>query len=99
MSYNNIEGHKGFVKGMAPWNKGKKFTNSDRGKQNKSNICKDTFIYNNGEVEIRLRIGEEIPEGFVKGRIITEERHKQLSEMYKKINEEKWRKWREEHNG
>lgn len=91
MTNNNEKGHKGFVKGKAPWNKGISYKNTDRAKQSKSRITKGTFIYNNGEVEIRLRLGQEIPEGFVKGRLISEERHKELSERYKEINKRRWK--------
>lgn len=98
---NTQKGKKGFVKGASPWNKGKKmpYEITDMARQNKSNICRNTVIYNNGEREIRLLYGEEIPEGFVKGRLISDEGRKNLSESYTRINEIRWGNKERDDNG
>lgn len=72
-------------------------TFSEETLQKRSKINKDKKVYNNGERNIFLRIGQEIPEGFVEGVLITESDRRSRSERMKKINEEKWEKWRKEH--
>lgn len=71
--------------------KGKKF--SDQALQDRSKINKDKIVYNNGEHNVFLHIGEEIPEGYVEGRYVSEEEHEKLSNIYKEINDRRW------HNG
>lgn len=75
--------------------KGKPF--SDQALQDRSSINKGKIVYNNGERNIFLMIGQEIPEGFVEGVLITEEDRQGRRERMNKINDEKWSKWRNEH--
>ena len=70
---------------------------TEQGLQNRSRINKEKKVYNNGERNIFLMIGQEIPEGFVEGVLITESDRQSRSERMKKINEKKWAKWRAEH--
>ena len=72
-------------------------TFSEESLQKRSKINKDKKVYNNGERNIFLRIGQEIPEGFVEGVLITELDRQSRSERMKKLNKEKWEKWRQEH--
>lgn len=72
-------------------------TFSEETLQKRSKINKDKKVYNNGERNIFLMIGQEIPEGFVEGVLITESDRQSRSERMKRINEEKWKKWRQEH--
>lgn len=72
-------------------------TFSEETLQKRSKINKGKKVYNNGERNIFLMIGQEIPEGFVEGVLITESDRQSRSERMKKINEEKWEKWRQEH--
>lgn len=72
-------------------------TFSEETLQKRSKINKDKKVYNNGERNIFLMIGQEIPEGFVEGVLITESDRQSRSERMKKINEEKWERWRQEH--
>lgn len=72
-------------------------TFSEETLQKRSKINKDKKVYNNGERNIFLMIGQEIPEGFVEGVLITESDRQSRSERMKKINEEKWKSWRQEH--
>lgn len=72
-------------------------TFSEESLQKRSKINKDKKVYNNGERNIFLMIGQEIPEGFVEGVLITESDRQSRSERMKKINKEKWEKWRQEH--
>ena len=72
-------------------------TFSEETLQKRSKINKDKKVYNNGERNIFLRIGQEIPEGFVEGVLITELDRQGRSERMKKVNEEKWKRWRQEH--
>ena len=48
--------------------------------------------YNNGEKEILLRVGEEIPEGFVPGRcyVVSEYQKERMREGTKKYLEKRW---------
>lgn len=72
-------------------------TFSEEALQKRSKINKDKKVYNNGERNIFLMIGQEIPEGFVEGVLITESDRLSRSERMKKVNKEKWEKWRQEH--
>ena len=72
-------------------------TFSEESLQKRSKINKDKKVYNNGERNIFLMIGQEIPEGFVEGVLITESDRQSRSERMKKINKEKWDRWRQEH--
>lgn len=72
-------------------------TFSEETLQKRSKINKDKKVYNNGERNIFLMIGQEIPEGFVEGVLITESDRQSRSERMKKINKEKWERWRQEH--
>lgn len=72
-------------------------TFSEETLQKRSKINKDKKVYNNGERNVFLRIGQEIPEGFVEGVLITELDRQGRSERMKKVNKEKWEKWRREH--
>lgn len=72
-------------------------TFSEETLQKRSKINKDKKVYNNGERNIFLMIGQEIPEGFVEGVLITESDRQSRSERMKKLNEEKWERWRQEH--
>lgn len=72
-------------------------TFSEESLQKRSKINKDKKVYNNGERNIFLRIGQVIPEGFVEGVLITELDRQGRSERMKKVNKEKWEKWRREH--
>lgn len=72
-------------------------TFSEESLQKRSKINKDKKVYNNGERNIFLMIGQEIPEGFVEGVLITESDRQSRSERMKKLNKEKWEKWRQEH--
>ena len=72
-------------------------TFSEESLQKRSKINKEKKVYNNGERNIFLMIGQEIPEGFVEGVLITESDRQSRSERMKKINKEKWEKWRQEH--
>lgn len=72
-------------------------TFSEETLQKRSKINKDKKVYNNGERNIFLRIGQVIPEGFVEGVLITDSDRQGRSERMKKVNEEKWEKWRREH--
>lgn len=72
-------------------------TFSEETLQKRSKINKDKKVYNNGERNIFLRIGQVIPEGFVEGVLITEPDRQGRSERMKKVNKEKWEKWRREH--
>lgn len=72
-------------------------TFSEESLQKRSKINKDKKVYNNGERNIFLMIGQEIPEGFVEGVLITESDRQSRSERMKKINKEKWERWRQEH--
>lgn len=72
---------------------------SEQGLQNRSNINKDKKIYNNGKTNIFLRIGQEIPEGFVEGFLITEEDREKRHNRMVNLNKEKWDKWRIENGG
>ena len=73
-------------------------TFSEETLQKRSKINKDKKVYNNGERNIFLMIGQEIPEGFVEGVLITESDRQSRSERMKKINKEKWERWRQEHD-
>lgn len=72
-------------------------TFSEESLQKRSKINKEKKVYNNGERNIFLMIGQEIPEGFVEGVLITESDRQSRSERMKKLNKEKWEKWRQEH--
>ena len=72
-------------------------TFSEETLQKRSKINKEKKVYNNGERNIFLRIGQEIPEGFVEGVLITDSDRQGRSERMKKVNKEKWEKWRREH--
>ena len=72
-------------------------TFSEESLQKRSKINKDKKVYNNGERNIFLMIGQEIPEGFVEGVLITESDRQSRSERMKKLNKEKWDRWRQEH--
>lgn len=72
-------------------------TFSEETLQKRSKINKDKKVYNNGERNIFLMIGQEIPEGFVEGVLITESDRQSRSERMKKLNKEKWDRWRQEH--
>ena len=72
-------------------------TFSEETLQKRSKINKEKKVYNNGERNIFLRIGQEIPEGFVEGVLITESDRQSRSERMKKLNKEKWERWRQEH--
>lgn len=72
-------------------------TFSEESLQKRSKINKDKKVYNNGERNIFLRIGQVIPEGFVEGVLITDSDRQGRSERMKKVNKEKWEKWRREH--
>ena len=72
-------------------------TFSEESLQKRSKINKEKKVYNNGERNIFLRIGQEIPEGFVEGVLITESDRQSRSERMKKLNKEKWERWRQEH--
>ena len=72
-------------------------TFSEESLQKRSKINKDKKVYNNGERNIFLMIGQEIPEGFVEGVLITESDRQSRSERMKKLNKEKWERWRQEH--
>lgn len=72
-------------------------TFSEETLQKRSKINKDKKVYNNGERNIFLRIGQVIPEGFVEGVLITDSDRQGRSERMKKVNKEKWEKWRREH--
>ena len=72
-------------------------TFSEETLQKRSKINKDKKVYNNGERNVFLRIGQEIPEGFVEGVLITDVDRQGRSERMKKVNEEKWKRWRQEH--
>ena len=72
-------------------------TFSEESLQKRSKINKDKKVYNNGERNIFLMIGQEIPEGFVEGVLITDSDRQSRSERMKKINKEKWEKWRQDH--
>ena len=72
-------------------------TFSEETLQKRSKINKDKKVYNNGERNVFLMIGQEIPDGFVEGVLITESDRQSRSERMKRFNEEKWKKWRLEH--
>lgn len=72
-------------------------TFSEESLQKRSKINKDKKVYNNGERNIFLMIGQEIPEGFVEGVLITDPDRQSRSERMKKLNKEKWERWRQEH--
>lgn len=72
-------------------------TFSEETLQKRSKINKDKKVYNNGERNVFLRIGQVIPEGFVEGVLITDSDRQGRSERMKKVNKEKWEKWRREH--
>ena len=72
-------------------------TFSEESLQKRSKINKEKKVYNNGERNIFLRIGQEIPEGFVEGVLITESDRQSRSERMKKLNKEKWERWRQEY--
>lgn len=72
-------------------------TFSEETLQKRSKINKDKKVYNNGERNVFLMIGQEIPEGFVEGVLITESDRQSRSERMKKLNKEKWERWRQEH--
>ena len=72
-------------------------TFSEESLQKRSKINKEKKVYNNGERNIFLMIGQEIPEGFVEGVLITESDRQSRSERMKKLNKEKWERWRQEH--
>lgn len=72
-------------------------TFSEESLQKRSKINKDKKVYNNGERNIFLMIGQEIPEGFVEGVLITESDRQSRSERMKKLNKEKWERWGQEH--
>lgn len=72
-------------------------TFSEETLQKRSKINKDKKVYNNGERNIFLMIGQEIPEGFVEGVLITDSDRQSRSERMKKLNKEKWERWRQEH--
>lgn len=72
-------------------------TFSEESLQKRSKINKDKKVYNNGERNVFLMIGQEIPEGFVEGVLITESDRQSRSERMKKLNKEKWYRWRQEH--
>lgn len=72
-------------------------TFSEETLQKRSKINKDKKVYNNGERNIFLMIGQEIPEGFVEGVLITDSDRQSRSERMKKLNKEKWDRWRQEH--
>ena len=67
-------------------------TFSEETLQKRSKINKDKKVYNNGERNVFLMIGQEIPDGFVEGVLITESDRQSRSERMKKLNEEKWKK-------
>ena len=89
---NAIKGKKGFIKGAAPWSKGLKmpYEITDQNRQNKSLINKGKTIFNNGKRNIFLMFGEDIPDGFVRGMLITDEDRSRRSERMRKINQERW---------
>ena len=72
---------------------------TEQGLQNRSRINKEKKVYNNGERNIFLRIGQEIPEGFVEGFLISDEDREKRHNRMVELNEKKWAKWRSEHNG
>ena len=73
-------------------------TFSEQGLQNRSRINKEKKVYNNGERNIFLRIGQEIPEEFVEGFLISDEDREKRHNRMVELNEKKWAKWRLEHN-
>lgn len=70
---------------------------SEQGLQNRVNINKDKKVYNNGERNIYLMIGQEIPEGFVEGFLISDEDRERRHNQMVELNKKKWDKWRQEH--
>lgn len=70
---------------------------TEQGLQNRSRINKEKKVYNNGERNIFLRIGQEIPEGFVEGLLISDEDREKRHNRMVELNEKKWAKWRLEH--
>lgn len=74
-------------------------TFSEETLQKRFKINKDKKVYNNGERNIFLMIGQEVPDGFVEGVLITESDRQSRSERMKKLNKEKWERWRQEHGG
>lgn len=72
---------------------------SEQGLQNRSNINKGKKIYNNGERNIFLMIGQEIPEGYVEGFLISDEERERRHNQMVELNEKKWNEWRLKHNG
>lgn len=74
-------------------------TFSEETLQKRSKINKDKKVYNNGERNIFLMIGQEIPEGFVEGFLITEEERERRHNRMVNLNKEKWDKWRIENGG
>ena len=95
MKKNVMKGHKGFIPGMEPWNKGlhNYYETSCSTKQKKHDNKIGTKAYNNGERNIFLHPGEEIPEGFVPGLYLTEETRKKRSAIAKEVDDKRW------HNG
>ena len=73
------------------------FKLSDETKQRISNARKDKVWYNNGERIIPLRIGQEIPKGFVKGIVRTEEERARRSARCRARNLKRWALWRAKH--
>jgi hypothetical protein len=57
---------------MSRYNRGLYSEHSDRHRQHNSEYKKDTVFYNNGKVNILLRIGAIVPDGFVRGMLIDE---------------------------
>ena len=72
-------------------------TFSEETLQKRSKINKEKKVYNNGERNIFLRIGQEIPEGFVEGFLISDEDREKRHNRMVELNEKKWAKWRLEH--
>ena len=72
-------------------------TFSEETLQKRSKINKEKKVYNNGERNIFLRIGQEIPEGFVEGFLISDEDREKRHNRMVELNEKNWAKWRAEH--
>lgn len=68
---------------------------SDETLQKKCNQNKGCQIYNNGIINKFIPVGAEIPPGFVKGMLLSEHEHKRRSDRYKKIDKERWEKYRD----
>lgn len=70
---------------------------SEQALQDRTKINKDKIVYNNGERNIFLMIGQEVPEGFTRGVYITEEEKKRRSDRMKELNKKRWDNWRKQH--